>query len=100
MCDSKRIVTENERNAIFTVLTPEECLLFGRSLNDLCNEYKENDGAVDEDTLSCVLGKLPQIPNTHDMNAKLEAADARHIYVKKMNSIFDFLEYELQHGHI
>lgn len=41
MNNTKRTVTENERNAVFTTLTPEECLLLGQSLKDLCSEYKQ-----------------------------------------------------------
>lgn len=100
MCDSKKMVTDNERNAIFTILTPEECLLFGQSLNALSKEYKESDGALTVNSFIPVLCKLPNIPDTHEMDAKLEAMDARNIYIEKMNSIFNLLKYEFQRGHI
>ena len=99
MCDSKRIVTENERNAIFTVLTPEEFLLLGRSLNDLCTEYKK-EGSLPLDTVIPILGICPIIQNTHDIDAKLETILDRCKYADKVQSIEDFFEYELQHDHI
>lgn len=100
MNSTKRVVTENERNAIFTTLTPEECLLLGRSLKDLCSEYKENDGTIVLNSFIPVLGKLPVILETPDTDAMIESADARNLYITKANSVFNFIEYEVQHGHI
>ncbi len=99
MNNSKTIVTENERNAIFMVLTPEECLLLGRSLKGLCEEYKEN-ATLSLDSVIPVLGNYPKIPISHDMDSMLEAVDDMAKYGDKVRSIENFLEYELQRGHI
>lgn len=99
MNNTKRTVTENERNAVFTTLTPEECLLLGQSLKELCSEYKEK-GSLSVDSVVPCLGKYPNIPCTHDTDAMLEAFDEQVVYAEKLKSIEDFLEYELQRGHI
>lgn len=99
MCDKKKIVTEDERNAIFTLLTPEEGCLFDEYLEYLCYKYEEEETLP----LECVipiLGKPPVIPHTHDTDAVIEAAEDKARYAEKVRSIENFLKYESQHGHI
>ena len=99
MRDIKKIVTENERNAIFTLLTPEEGCLFDEYLPYLCHKYEEEETLP----LECVipiLGNPPVISHTHDMDAMLEAADDKAKYAEQVKGIENFLRYESQHGHI
>ena len=96
MNNNNAIITESEKNAVFTVLTPEECLLLRQSLNDLRTEYKEKK-SLELSSLTSILGQPPVIPNTHDTDAMLEAADDKAKYGEKVKSIENFILYSLQH---
>lgn len=96
MNDSKRVVTCDESYEIFRVLTKKELSsLF--SLGERPFKEVKEEGSLSLDSIVPILGKCPIIPLTHDMDARLDAADEKARYGNKVKAIENFIEYGVQH---
>lgn len=90
----KNTVTEEERNAVFLILTPSEFQSFENSLSNLIEEYRDN-GTLKLTSIIPILGNPPTIPQSLGMDAMLEAYEERAEYGKKTKAIEDFFKYEV-----
>lgn len=68
------------------ILTPTEVKLFEEHFPNLRQEYKQT-GKISLDSLIPIIGRPPIIPQSHDMDAMLEAMDARALYGVKAAQI-------------
>lgn len=76
------MATVAERN----ILTPKEVELLEENFYLLVEDYKQN-GSITLSSIIPILGRPPILTNTHDMDAMLEAMDARAEYGNKMQKI-------------
>lgn len=76
------MTTIAERN----ILTPEETELLEENFYLLVEDYKQN-GSLTLSSFVPILGRPPILTHTHDMDAMLEAMDARAEYGNKMQKI-------------
>lgn len=76
------------------ILTSTEFEAFNTSLDTLLEEYKKSSNLTVE-LLVPILGNPPRIPQSPDMDAMLEAYEARAEYGRKFNSIEEYLSCQL-----
>lgn len=68
------------------MLTPVEVELLKENFSTLEKEYQQT-GTISLDSLFPILGRPPIIPQSSDMDARLEAMDARALYGNKAAQI-------------
>lgn len=73
------------KKSITKTLTPKETRLLEENLDSLVSEYKDK-GLVLESFIP-IIGNPPRIPDSPDMDARLEAYEARAEYGRKLEEI-------------
>lgn len=72
--------------ALGNILTPTEVKLFEENYNNLREDYKKSK-RLSVSSLLPILGRPPIIPDSPDMDAMLDAYDARAEYGRKAMQI-------------
>jgi len=73
-------------SALVNILTPTELDRFEENFYSLVEDYKQN-GSISLWSVLPILGRPPVLPMSHDMDAMLDAVEARSAYGNKLKQI-------------